>query len=324
MALPTVNWRYCAPVALAANTTVGILDALWTAGTAAVYNDGTARTPGVGSAWTWARDTGGGVNVASYGTPPTNALGMAYIVAGATVLPGSGPTMISPDTNAINRVNIGMNKNAGAYAGWNLAAPFTSGTFSGYANACLATTSVTYATLHYWECQESFVVQLQTAAGTAGYGFGGGALVDPLSASTVNAESDGRVYAITATAAAPTAISTTWISVPGGTGLFNGNTTPSTPRFYQFRPGSATLDTLQRMASGVSTTTFVAPGGEFPAVPLFHFSMAASNQYAGCLRQIVVTRAARTGQRWANGGATVGYIFAAQSAADQQCCALLY
>lgn len=323
MALPALNWRYCAPVALAANTTVGILDALYTAGTAATYNDGTARTPGAGSAWTWARDTGGGVNVASYGTAPLNPLSLSYIVAGATALPASGPTMISPDSNAINRVNVGMNRGSGAYAGWNLAAPFTAGLFSGYANACPATTLVTYATLHYWECQEAFLVQLQTAAGTAGYGFGGGALLDPLSAAALNAESDGRVYSFTSTGAT-SPIASTWISGAGAVGPFGGNALANGPRFYQFRPGTGIVDVQTRASTALSTTTLVSPGGEFPSIPAFHAINGTSSQYSGCLRQIAVTRAARTGQRWANGGVTVGYIYAAQSAADSQCCVLAY
>jgi hypothetical protein len=323
MALPTVNWRYCAPVTLAANTTVGILDALYTAGTAATYNDGTARTPGTGSAWTWNRDTSGGVNVASYGVAPLNPLSMSYIVAGATVLPGSGPTMISPDSNAINRVNIGMNRSSGAYAGWNLAAPFTSGLFSGYGNACPATTSVTYATLYYWECQESFVVQLVNNVGTAAYGFAGGALVDPLSASSVNAESDGRVYSFCSTGNT-SAIGSTWISSLAATGLFNGGNVANVSRFYQFVPGSGAVNVLQRIGTSLSATTLVSPNGEFPAMPAFHYFNLTSKQYMGALRQVVVTRAARTGQRWANGGVTVGYIYGTQPASDAQCCALLY
>lgn len=325
MALPTLNWRYCAPVTLGANTTVGILDALYTAGTAATYNDGTARTPGTGSAWTWNRDTGGGSNVASYGTPPVNALGMQYIVAGATVLPGSGPTMITlgGDTNAINRLNIGMNKNAGAYAGWNLAAPFTSGTFSGYANVSPATTTVTYATLHYWESQEGFVAQLFTAAGTQGYAFGGGAFLNPLTTGGSNAESDGRVYSITSTGSA-TFMSTSWISGLANNGPFRGSSVASDTRFWQFIPGTGALVQPRRISTGISTTTFISPGGEFPSVPQFHFANNVTGEYLGCLREVAMTRAARTGQRWSNGPATVGYILSAQSAADQQCCVLLY
>jgi len=50
----------------------------------------------------------------------------------------------------------------------------------------------------------------------------------------------------------------------------------------------------------------------------------ASNQYMGELRQIGVTRAARTGQRWDNGGTIVAYILSAQTGTDREAAALLY
>ena len=322
---PTLNWRAVAPVTLAANTTVGILDALFTAGTSATYADGSARTPGTGSAWTWNRDTGGGVNVASYGTPPTNALSMRYIVAGATTLPGSGPTMIATggDTNAINRLNIGMVKNAGTYAGWNLAAPFTSGQFSGYANVSPATTAVTYATLYYWECQEAFVCQLFIAAGTQGYPFGGGAFLDPL-ASGISAESDGRNYSIMSNGNSGF-MSTSWISTLSASGPWNGDTASNASRFWQFNPGLSTLVAAKRMATGVSTTTLLSPGGEIPLVPHFHFYAPTTGLYLGALREVDLTRAARTGQRvLTGGGAPVGYVLSSQTGADQQSAALMH
>jgi hypothetical protein len=253
---------------------------------------------------------------------------MQYIVAGATTLPGSGPSMISlgGDTNAINRVNIGMNKNSGAYAGWNLAAPFTSGTFSGYANVSPSTTVATYTTLYYWECQEAFMAQLTIAAGTQMYAFGGGAFIDPLSSAAVSSETDGRVYSITSTGNS-TFQSTSWLANIGTIGPWNGDAGAGGQRFWQFQPGTGTLVRPSRISTataGAVTATSVSPGGEFFALPQFHYINATSNQYLGCLRQINVTRAARTGQRWANGGTTVGYILSASTAADQQSAVLMY
>jgi hypothetical protein len=42
------------------------------------------------------------------------------------------------------------------------------------------------------------------------------------------------------------------------------------------------------------------------------------------MRQIGVTRAARTGQRWDNGGTIVAYILSAQTGTDREAAALLY
>ena len=52
MPVPVLKWRALAPVTLAANTVNAAMDALYTAGTAATYADGSARTQGTDSAWT--------------------------------------------------------------------------------------------------------------------------------------------------------------------------------------------------------------------------------------------------------------------------------
>ena len=336
MALPTLTWRAFTPVTLSANTTVAILDAIYTNGTATVnYADGTPRpAPGtVGStSWTWDRESPAGVTVSAYGTPPQPTapdamIPTTYIVAGASALPASGPTMISPDVNAINRLNLGMVKNPGAYTNWNAANPFTSGDFSGYGTVSPATTVITYVTLYMWECQEAWLAVLSNAAGTQTYVMGGGAFLDPLSTAALNAESDGRCYSFTTTGAT-SFVGTTWISnISGSVGPWRGTTAANGTRWYQFAPGTSTLRGVVRMIAppaGALASTSVSPGGEFPYVPTFHALNITSSQYMGELRQIGTTRAARTGQRWDNGGTIVAYILSAQTGTDREAAALLY
>jgi hypothetical protein len=250
-----------------------------------------------------------------------------YIVAGASALPGSGPTMISPDTNAINRLNLGMVKNPGAYTTWSAANPFTSGNFSGYATLSPATTVITYVTLYMWECQEAWIAMLFNAGGTQGYVMGGGAFVNPLSTAALNAESDGRCYSINTTGATQF-VSNTWISnISGSVGPFRGTTGANGSRWYQFQPGTGSLRTIIRMTAGTAaalSSTSTAPNGDFPYIPMFDMLDATSNQYMGELRQIGATRAARTGQRWANGATIVAYILSAQTGTDREAAAMLY
>jgi hypothetical protein len=330
MPLPTLTWRAFSPVTLAANTTTAILNAInANFGLVGNYADGTARpTAGTGTAWS---STTEGATVAVIASPPTPASGTLvtpkWIIAGDTVLPGTAPTMIGVDANAINRLNVAMAKNAtGAYTNWYNAAPFTVGEFSGYINACPATTAATYVTLYMWECQEAWVVQLATAAGAASYVFGGGAFLDPQSTGSDNAETDGRIYSIMSTGNT-TAMSTTWLSSASTIGPWRGATAAADARFYTFRPSTATSLSTARLAnfliSSALTVTSNAPSGDPWCMPA-HYIYAASGFYAGVLRSVAISRAARINQTWASGGTIRGYMIAPVGGADNQAAVLRY
>jgi hypothetical protein len=330
MPLPTLTWRAFPPTTLVANTTTAILNAInANFNLVGNYADGTARpTAGTGTAWS---STTEGSTVAVIASPPTPVSGSLitpkWIIAGDTVLPGTAPTMLGVDANAVNRLNVAMAKNAaGPYTNWYNAAPFTSGEFSGYINACPATTAVTYVTLYMWECQEGWVVQLATAAGAASYVFAGGAFLDPQSTDSDNAETDGRLYCITSTGNT-SAMSTTWLSSASTVGPWRGTTTAADARFYTFRPGTATSLSTARVAnffvSGSLTVTSNTPSGDAWGMPT-HYIFAASGHYAGVLRNIQIGRAARINQTWANGGTINGYIIAPVGGTDNQAAVLRY
>lgn len=330
MPLPTLTWRAFPAVTLAANTTTAILNAInANFNLVGNYADGTARpAAGTGTAWS---STTEGATVAVIASPPTPASGTLitpkWIIAGDTVLPGTAPTMLGVDTNAVNRLNVAMAKNAtGAYTNWYNAAPFTVGEFSGYVNACPATTAATYVTLYMWECQEGWVVQLATAAGAASYVFGGGAFLEPQSSDAANAESDGRLYCITSTGNT-SAMSTTWLSATTGIGPWRGASAAADARFYTFRPGTATSLVTSRVAnffiSAALTVTSNAPSGDPWYMPT-HYQYAANGYYAGVLRNIGIGRAARINQTWASGGTIRGYMLAPVGGTDNQAAVLRY
>lgn len=350
MPLPTLTWRAFAPVALAANNVPTIMDAIYNNGLAATYADGSARpAPGtVGStSWTWAREQSAGTTVSTYGTPPPPASGVVvptqYIVAGATSLPPSGPTMATPngvssDTNAVNRLNVAMVKNPGAFigggTGWYAANPFTSGTFSGYAVTCPATTVVTYAILRMWECQEAFIIQLQTAGGAAAYMFGAGAFIDPLSSDARDAESDGRLYSVFTTNT-NAAMTQTFLSdqTANASGPFIGRTTANQCRFFSWWPvvSPTYLNSVTRYTSySGPTSSFVSPNGELPKIPFPVMWIGATSSFggpsaiAGQLRQIYVTRGSLAGTTWTNGANIVGYIIAYSSSTGGNSLVLTY
>lgn len=350
MPLQTLTWRAFPPVTLAANTTNAIMDAIYTNGTTVVtYADGSARAaPGTAgsTSWTWNREQSAGTTVATYGTPPPvvapdTTIPTSYLIAGATALPPSGPTMlttlaVTPDSNAINRLNISMVKNPGAYAGggttWYAANPFTTGSFSGYVNISQATTAVTFVTLRMWECQEAFVCQLLTAAGAASYPFGGGALIDPLSTAATDAETDGRLYSIFSVGSGGS-MSTTALSGIGAAvyGPFIGRTGANNSRFQAFVPGSATTLPVTRFGSwNQLASTLVSPNGDLPKIPfpLYYTGATTSfgtvNNAAGQLRSIYITRNSLAGNVWTNGASTVGYLLGANQTAAAEAVLLAY
>ena len=59
MALTPLNWKYVGAATFTVNNIAACLDAIYTLGQATTYANGAARTPGTGSAWTWARSSPG-------------------------------------------------------------------------------------------------------------------------------------------------------------------------------------------------------------------------------------------------------------------------
>jgi hypothetical protein len=349
MPLPTLTWRAFPPVVLAANTTAAILDAIQANASVATYADGSPRqpsgTPG-STSWTWNKEQSGGVTVAAYGSPPPvvapdATIPTSYIIAGASSLPPSGPTMlttlgVTPDSNAVNRLNIAMVKNPGAYigggVGWYAANPFTSGSFSGYVNLTQATTIVTFATLRMWECQEAFICQLLTAGGTASYPFGGGALIDPLSTTATDDETDGRLYSMFAVGSGG-AMSTSSLSNSVATqyGPFIGRTGANNSRFQTFTPGTAVTVPHTRFGIWAGlTTSLTSPNGDLPKIPFPLYATGTTTSFgpvlgaAGQLRQIYITRNSLAGTAWTNGATTVGYLLGANQTAAAEAMLLAY
>jgi hypothetical protein len=336
MALPTQNWRAVTPVALASGTIASTLDALYTIGQAATYSDGSGRTPGSGSAWTWNRQQVTGTTVAAWGVPPTNALQMGYIVAGSSS--ASTPQMMSGiDNFTLSAVHVAMNKNSGSPVtlpnSWQVGSPtspFGAGQFSGYIVGGAGTTN---GTMYYWECQEGFIVQVVATGGTSSYVFGGGAFVDPLNSSAGNCESDGRLYSVFTTGGNKS-WATNWSSsgLDASYGVFKGRDLGGkslNSRFALFNVGSVNTCRQAMMAQYITTaTSYLTPSGDVPLLPYSVVLSGASNNqigpFFGELRNIYYTRAAAAGQTITNGGTTVGYILSPQASASNTCLALKY
>ena len=332
MPLPALNWRYVG----AQNFVSGIAnshDAVYTLGTAATYADGTARTPGTGSAWTWLRDqTGtGGSTISVYGAPPTNPLNFRYILGGAPT--GTAYTMAAPDTgsSAANTVVVGMNRNAGAYTTWTSTTPFTTASsFSQYWFATRSFATVAYDTVAMWESQEGCVIQygLISTGATSTAKFG--ALIDPLTYTVgTTCETDQRLYVFYGSGA-NTTTSNTWQQFQDTDSiLFGGLGTIASAHATAFTPGTNSLITgvqsLAKMYANTNSSTFVALNGDIPRIPLYaSFRNAAGNNFIGQWRDVAVIRNAISRQVLSVGGVPNGYVLGANLNSAQHAALLLY
>lgn len=320
MALPTLNWRMLQPVYVAATGSAitggiaGILDAVYTMGTSTTYADGTARTPGSGSAWTWNKDNttfGTGATTACYASPPTTtAINQQIIVAGSTSVAGAVWKQMFDGRNA-NQMFAGVAKNSGAYTSWNNATtPFTVGDFTGFSagvgGSNLANTN-TYI-VYMLESQEAVVVWV-ASVNNVNLNCGAfvlGAYVDPLSANASNAESDGRLYGVTSSGFVGLLLSG-WLGTVGGTQglLFSHDPTASYYHCVVFTPGAGTLLGANKFFAPSPTPDFTSRNGDLPQIP---FQLVSGNNYLGQLRQMFITRDSSSMVAWESGGVVRGYL----------------
>jgi hypothetical protein len=311
MALSPLNWRLLPPYTLKVGYTIfDYIDAVYQMGISTEYADGSPRTPGTGSAWTWTRDQTlvPGSTTAAIGIPPINSLGMAYILAGDTA--SRNPVMNTDQAYTItqNAPILGMNKNSGVYNSWVAANPMTSGQFYGFVRAPALGTFAGAAfpqLLMMMECEEGFMVAWNRTDAAAQSSFGGGALIDPLSAAALNAESDGRLYSYVTSGASNFTVATFLDGGTNGNWLV-GSTGSNAQHFFTANIGAVATsrNTAKIGAYSGITNSFVAPNGEIPQIPLSAY-FTPSGQYAGQLRGMNVTKNYLTGAEVAVGNAGV-------------------
>jgi len=310
-------------VTLAANTVNDALNAIYTAGTAATYADGSARTPGTDCAWTWNRDTTNalqpGATTACYATPPTSfpsvtnpgtVIPQTVIWAGSTAAPTATLQYVSVTTDArtANMIYVGQCKNPGAYSNWNTATPFTTGQFTGFATAAVLPASAVWGQMQMYESQEAVVVQFwRAAANTQASSAIAGGFLDPGSASSAVAETDGRLYGLSSSGSG-NYNSATFLTATTDA-LFYETQTAGNSRFGFFVPGSAGIGGMRRFGTFAPGTGTVSLNGDIPLLP---FYAASISQFVNPrLREIYIVRDLLSAQRIQVGGVDYAYILGA-------------
>jgi hypothetical protein len=326
MSLSALNWRYVGAQGFASGTVAAALDALNTLGTAATYADGTTRTPGSSSAWTWSRYQNAGTTEAMYATPPTDTLNHRIIFAGQAAGGTKTPTMASPDTSATVIVMCGLNKNSGAFNAWDNVAPFTSGTFSGYYRCWPGSAGA--GTVYLYESQEAVVVLFATTAGSI-YAAIVGAFLDPESTDTANdAESDGKLYGMCVSGSGAVANSSWWTAT-NTADLFRHNAANGTGHATVFTPGGSTLLTHSLMwaaNAAMTTSGLKTRSGRWGrhAIAARFTAAAPNDQFCGRYREICAFTDAQVPSKQTNAGSTIGYIIAASTTSTTDAAILLH
>lgn len=328
MALSPLNWRYVGVQTFTAGNILLANDAVYLLGAATTYADGSARTPGSGSAWTWAQEGTGAACVAAHGTPPINALSMKYIIAGDVAT--TAYTFLTPDTAGVgNIVKVGMARAAGAYTTWTNAQPFTTG-FSGYWRATRAFATVAYDSVAMWESQEGCILQYAQASTGLTSVATFGALFDPLTSATGNCESDGRLYFMGGSGSAANASNAFWSLGAADGNFLAGVNTNGSGHFACFAPGSTVMfggagNTNYRVLTGTISNTLVAANGDIVRIPFCNvLSGTLLGYWCGQSRNMFIIKDSLSRLKWDNAGTTIGYVVGASSTTQADACLLLY
>lgn len=316
MSLAPLAWRYVGAQSFAAATVAAALDALYTLGLATTYADTTTRTPGSGSAWTWSRYQNAVVTEACYARPPTDTLGLRVILAGAAVAPVPAQTMAVPDVAAAGTLYATLVKNAGAFASWNAAAPFTSGQAFGYWRFWASASGA--GTVRLYEGTEAVLVLISASNGNM-YAVILGALLDSESPDLVSdSESDGKLYGMITTG--PTVFIGSSMSTAAA--FLDHSVTASQYHAGIFTPGGTALLPMNRRApanAALTTTSLKTRSGRYVRAPYDYRSTASAPNDAslGRLREISMFADGKTGTKLTNGATTIGYIVSGSASVDQ-------
>jgi len=311
MALSALHWRYVGVRSFTAGSLALSHDAVYDLGTATTYADGSARTPGSGSAWTWAREQSSGTTVACYGTPPVNALSFKFIIAGFVTF--TPYTFLTPDSSELqNCVVYGMNRASGAYTTWTSATPFTNAGFSGYWRGTRSFTSVPFDTVSMWESEEGVVLQYGHSPSGVTSSIAMGALLDPLSTAAGNCESDGRIYAMIG-AGSNANTSATWGNLNTDGAFWGGTGGSGQSHCGAFIPGTKNMiggagAQFNRVGLSTTTSTFTATNGDIVRLPICVLSQANGN-FIGQFRQIYLTKDSSSRLTYQNGATVLGYVW---------------
>ena len=253
MSLQPLEWRKLPTRTLsnvgtsATQSVSSLLNNIYDMMTGSVYFDGSTRVMGSGSAWQApTKVTVSSKTEALYMFPAYQTqISQSVIIAGreststTTSLPQTASNEPALTANYVYIANV---KNAsGSFIQYNSTFPFGSGSYSsGYVAISPAASSVGFGDkITIYESKEALSIFFYETSTNGNYGGIAGAIVDPEQSSptsSLDAETDGRIYGVTSTGPA-NALSATFLSATSTQGFSHSTTsTVGQPRFIIFNP----------------------------------------------------------------------------------------
>lgn len=255
------------------------------------YLDGTTRVTGSGAAWNWYKQTSGSATVAIYGIPPNSTLNHRVIFAGtsATVT----PVMASPDSFTVNTIDVSIAKNAGAFTHFTSSAPFTTGQFFGYWHWC-SLNAGTYTTIdryQIFESEDCFGISVQLIDGTTTSPVIAGAILDPDSTNSQDAETDGKLYGII-TGGSNIANIIDFANFTTTTFTMHSTLSTGRPHAGIFLPNTSSVAAISRATGApvASSFPYTTRSGKFVREPIHYQLFTSPFNYIGRLRDCYISR----------------------------------
>jgi hypothetical protein len=313
MPLATLNWKLVGTQTLVAPGIAACLDAIHTLGTATTYPDGSTRTPGSGSAWTWTRQQIGGITEACFGAMPyTNAENIRFVVGGSAT--ARTYTLLSPDTTSslTNALLFAMNRGATTVTGnwYDANGAYGSGS-SGFWRGGRPFTTIGFDKITMYENQEEVTILLSRASDGATGACGMWSL-DPKDTAASAQESSGRRWMMwgTGSQANPSVTFLQDYFTTTSTGYITHSTSNAYGHCGIFLIGSNTITAVSRTVGPLGASAFPigwqTTGGKLPIVQDVVIG-GANGAAAGVWRAAAYTRQAVGLTTWVDGATVKGY-----------------
>lgn len=300
--------------------------------TGSVYHDGSTRVMGSGSAWqTPTKVTVSSKTEALYMFPAYQTqVSQSIIIAGRE---STSTTTSLPQTASFepaltaNYVYISNVKNAsGSFVQYNSTFPFGSGSYStGYVAISPAASGISFGDkVTIYESKEALSVFFYKISTNGNFGGIAGAIVDPEQSSptsSLDAETDGRLYGVTSTGPVLGALSATFLSDASTQGFSHSTTsTVGQPRFIVFTPSQnlTRYGSIEKINIGVEqgfapSVYYTTLSGKTVTHPIKCAIKEFGTNYIGRFRDITVTKKSANNSviRNSSTGTTLGFALSA-------------